>query len=141
MLRSPFVARFFSNNIDPPPPPPPSSPRPAPPQNKQKTTISTHTKNKQLVKKRRPMVLRARLATWRAFCRVEIYTARAAAALLIQTQYRRCVDIRPFVHFLSFFLMCIVPDRGHAFCVFFVTLKVCRHAYCMGRYVRYRGYL
>lgn len=44
---------------------------------------------KQLVKKRRPIVLRARLATWRAFCRMEIYSARAASALRIQTQYRR----------------------------------------------------
>ena len=50
---------------------------------------NNHTARKQLVKKRRPIMLRARLATWRAFCRMEIYSARAASALRIQTQYRR----------------------------------------------------
>lgn len=47
---------------------------------------------KQLVIKRRPITLRARLATWRSFCRMEIYTTRAASARRIQTQYRRCTN-------------------------------------------------
>eukprot|EP00903_Cladosiphon_okamuranus_P016531 g15251.t1 len=51
----------------------------------------------QLVIKRRPITLRARLATWRSFCRMEIYTTRAASARRIQTQYRRWKAFRLFL--------------------------------------------
>eukprot|EP00752_Nemacystus_decipiens_P001572 g1533.t1 len=54
-------------------------------------------KIKQLVIKRRPITLRARLATWRSFCRMEIYTTRAASARRIQTQYRRWKAFRSFL--------------------------------------------
>lgn len=78
-------------------------------------------RNQQLVKKRIPITLRARLATWRAFCRMEIYTVRAASVLRIQTQYRRCARgnmnkesefLRFSSHFPESCIACTLAARG-----------------------------